>query len=176
MPAPFFPWMFMDYENRLQEYLTEVIETGFSYIEDEPIRVYHATREEFFEGFSDDKIGRGADPNSALGVYFCQDADEALGYVRNRTGEFVENAQLVVADVRPGKVFVFVSLDHFFGLTDGREDEWHNRTVFEALRERLIEEEYTGIAVDNLDILAVFSPTQIDVVSMAPAGMLVDLF
>lgn len=80
------------------------------------IRLCHATCREF-DAFSDSSVGRGGDPNSALGVHLAGCLADTLRYVRhaNWTKGYKAGAAALVVEAEISRALVAFSSNDFFG-------------------------------------------------------------
>jgi len=132
------------------------------------ITLYHGTANDF-HAFDELSVGRGREPNSALGVHLVEDPAAAAEYARlcARSRNSAEPRVLVV-EVEVERVATCTSRRDFLGLDD---DAGHGRTHedFAEQRRRLMEEGYQAIVCDEIgDDLAgcwtVFDPASIRIV------------
>lgn len=128
--------------------------------------LYHGTRNAALDAFTEDGVGRGAEPNSELGVWLTRDPHAAAAYCGDRRVLIVEIDAPRLAVARDKHVAIW-------GDPEVSSGNWRFRAVqgslFAAARERLRAEGFDGVwcemsEEDMAGAVCVFDPSRLRVV------------
>lgn len=137
-------------------------------------RLFHASKTGF-RRFDPDRIGSGAEANSALGVWLSVEPQVAWDYARGGALMVVETGSLRLATASDRKAMIWGGPDLFE--TD-REIGW---VAFDSLRRALLADGYDGVwcempGTDLEGAVCILDPSRLEIVEVLerPAEDLVD--
>lgn len=107
----------------------------------QPYIMFHGSIEEL-ESFSEDKIGKGGDPNSALGIHVTEIPSIAYEYASMQSTLEQKEPKLYIVEIDFNKEDFISSSEDFYGCDD---EDTHHHEHFKILRKEYME--------SNIDIV-----------------------